>query len=502
MPRRPSSIAAERPAGPPPMMRTATRSSSGARRGGKDEAEGSAAGRTGRPSTGSTRRPGRTSSMQDLTGTPSARTRHWEHWPLAQKIPCGAPSLAWWPKMRIAVGEERGGDRLALEGGRRAAAPGERDLGARGEGQNGVSVDAVHGGSISLTCRQRGLRAAFSLCDADRKETHYSTRPGPGPRTSAPCQSGPPLLRWRRRSRPSAPAEGGLMRILILALSLLVLTAVAPAPAAERTEKPALHGRNWMAITGKPLAATAGAMIFMKGGNAVDAACAMLGAVCTMHDVLTWGGETQALIFNPKTGKVLGLNALGVAPTGATAAFYKSKGYEYPPADGALAAVTPGTPGGLLTMLAEFGTMSLADVLEPSLHMAEGYPIEKELCDMIERAKAKIKQWPASARGLPAPCGRGDRGTAAGRGLPPAGPPADAPAAGRGRAQGPGRGQGQEGGDLRGLRPLLPGRHRPGPRPRLGRGRRPHDPRRPRPAGRSTSRRPSRRTTRASRSTS
>ena len=73
-----------------------------------------------------------------------------------------------------------------------------------------------------------------------------------------------------------------------------------------------------MAITGKPLGATAGAMMFQKGGNAVDAACAMLGAVATMWDALGWGGETQALIYNPKTKKVIGINALGVAPTGAT----------------------------------------------------------------------------------------------------------------------------------------------------------------------------------------
>jgi gamma-glutamyltranspeptidase/glutathione hydrolase len=188
------------------------------------------------------------------------------------------------------------------------------------------------------------------------------------------------------------------MKTIILAIVILAIPAMSFALPAQRTEKPVLHGRNWVAITGKPLAATAGAMIFMKGGNAVDAACAMLGAVCTMHDVLSWGGETQALIYNPKTGKVLGINALGVAPTGATADFYKSKGYEYPPADGPLAAVTPGTPGGLITMLAEFGTLSLKDVLEPSLKMAEGYPVEKELCDRIERDKEKIKQWPFSKK--------------------------------------------------------------------------------------------------------
>jgi gamma-glutamyltranspeptidase / glutathione hydrolase len=128
---------------------------------------------------------------------------------------------------------------------------------------------------------------------------------------------------------------------------------------AQQTEKPALHGSHWMAVTGKPLAAEAGAQIFGKGGNAIDAACAMLGAVCTMHDVLSWGGETQALIYNPKTGKVIGINALGWAPTGATPAFFKSKGYNFPPEYGPLAAVTPGTPGGLCYMLAEYGTMSL-----------------------------------------------------------------------------------------------------------------------------------------------
>ena len=50
-----------------------------------------------------------------------------------------------------------------------------------------------------------------------------------------------------------------------------------------RTEKPVLHGKHWMAITGKPLGATAGAKIFDRGGNAVDAACAMLAATSTMY---------------------------------------------------------------------------------------------------------------------------------------------------------------------------------------------------------------------------
>ena len=167
---------------------------------------------------------------------------------------------------------------------------------------------------------------------------------------------------------------------------------------AQRTVKPVLHGRHWMAITGKPLGATAGAMMFNKGGNAVDAACAMLGATATMWDVLGWGGETQALIYNPNTQKVIGINALGVAPTGATPEFYREQGMEYPPENGPLSAVTPGTPGGLMTMLAEYGTLSLKEVLAPAMQMAEGYPMEADAIRRIKQSKEDIKKWPYSKK--------------------------------------------------------------------------------------------------------
>ena len=162
---------------------------------------------------------------------------------------------------------------------------------------------------------------------------------------------------------------------------------------AQRTAKPVLHGRHWVAITGKPLGATAGARTFHQGGNAVDAACAMLAATSTMWDVLSWGGETQALIYNPNTRKVIAVNALGVAPTGATAEFFRDQGMDYPPRYGPLAAVTPGTPGGLLTMLAEWGKLSLADVLQPAIEMADGYPIEAQAANSIEGQKRRIKEW-------------------------------------------------------------------------------------------------------------
>ncbi|EAQ97103.1 gamma-glutamyltransferase family protein [Congregibacter litoralis] len=204
------------------------------------------------------------------------------------------------------------------------------------------------------------------------------------------------IARLFRPFTSAAPKQTRLLATVALAAGLGV-AATAPADA-QSTAKPVLHGRHWAAVTGKPLAASAGAMMFARGGNAVDAACAMLGTTSTMWDTLGWGGETQALIHNPETGKVVGINALGVAPTGATPAFFRDKGMVYPPEYGPLAAVTPGTPGGLMVMLAEYGRLSLAEVLAPSMEMAEGYPIEGVQADNIERRRDIIAQWPDSRR--------------------------------------------------------------------------------------------------------
>ena len=176
-------------------------------------------------------------------------------------------------------------------------------------------------------------------------------------------------------------------------LNVILIILITSLSSFAQTNKPILHGNHWIAITGKPLGATSGAMIFNKGGNAVDAACAMVASTATMWDVLGWGGETQALIYHPKLKKVIGINALGVAPTGATPEFYKEKGYSIPPRYGPLAAVTPGTPAGIMVMLAEYGSMSLEEILEPAMEMAKGYPIEAQAANSIERNKDEIKKW-------------------------------------------------------------------------------------------------------------
>src|SRR4051794_32026001 len=208
--------------------------------------------------------------------------------------------------------------------------------------------------------------------------------------------------------------ETRLIRLLTVATFIFALLVMPMNFYSQKTQKPILFGKHWVAVTGKPIAATAGARIFIKGGNAVDAACAMIAATSTMWDTLSWGGETQALIFNPHTGKVIGINALGVAPTGATAAFYKGKGMNYPPEYGPLAAVTPGTPGGILVMLAEYGKLSLKEILEPAIEMADGYAMDDETSRTIERQKSWLKQWKYSREVMLPHMGEKREGPAAG----------------------------------------------------------------------------------------
>lgn len=206
----------------------------------------------------------------------------------------------------------------------------------------------------------------------------------------------PPTL--ARACLPTSDAKLLTMQTLAVGLLCTLAALSTPLAAEPKTEKPPLHAQSWIAVTGKPLGATAGARIFWQGGNAVDAACAMLAATATMWDTLHWGGETQALIWHPGEQRVIAINGLGVAPTGATPEFFRERGLDYPPEYGVLSAVTPGTPGGLMVMLARYGKLSLADVLAPAIELADGFPIEAQLADRIERDKEKIKSWPDTAR--------------------------------------------------------------------------------------------------------
>lgn len=140
---------------------------------------------------------------------------------------------------------------------------------------------------------------------------------------------------------------------------------------------PLVMGREAMIATEHYLSAAAGARLFARGGNAIDAAVAAVfveGAVNPhMHTI---GGEAPMLVYSSAADRVVSLNGNMTAPARATIEHYRELGLSLVPHHGLLAAGVPAALDSLVTALAEFGTKSLADVLEPVLAIAEeGFPI-------------------------------------------------------------------------------------------------------------------------------
>ena len=129
--------------------------------------------------------------------------------------------------------------------------------------------------------------------------------------------------------------------------------------------------------TSQPLAAQTGARILLQGGNAVDAAIGTAAALNVVEPMMTGiGGDVFALVYLSKSGELKALNASGRAPYAATLARYHSLGYKTMPNTGIHSITVPGALDGWCQLLEGCGTMSLPQVLEPAIQLAErGFPV-------------------------------------------------------------------------------------------------------------------------------
>src|SRR5580704_9346960 len=130
---------------------------------------------------------------------------------------------------------------------------------------------------------------------------------------------------------------------------------------------PMVMGREAMISTEHYLSASAGARIFAKGGNAIDAAVAatMVEGVVNPH-MHTIGGEAPMLIYLASARRVVAINGNMTAPARATIDHYRSLGRKLIPPEGLLAAGVPAAFDAFATALRDFGTMSLAEVVAPA----------------------------------------------------------------------------------------------------------------------------------------
>jgi len=190
--------------------------------------------------------------------------------------------------------------------------------------------------------------------------------------------------------------------LLFLMLTSFVL---AIAQSSQQTQKPdtfrpTVRGRRGVVAGGHPLSVEAGMRMLHRGGNAVDAGVAtVLAASVIEFSHFGFGGEVPVLI--KLAGKpVEVVNGQGQAPKLATREFFENRGTTEAekriPSTGPFAATVPGVLDAMIVTLDRYGTMRLADVIQPAIELAEGFPIDELRVRYIENTRRVFEQWPAA----------------------------------------------------------------------------------------------------------
>jgi gamma-glutamyltranspeptidase/glutathione hydrolase len=172
------------------------------------------------------------------------------------------------------------------------------------------------------------------------------------------------------------------------------------------TTRPELRGSFGMVASTHWLASAAGMAVLERGGNAFDAAAATGFTLQVVEPHLNGpGGDLPIVFWSAERRGPLVLCAQGVAPAAATIERFRALGHDLIPGTGLLAACVPGAFDGWLTLLRDFGTMRLEDILQYAIGYAEhGYHVVPAITMTIERSEPLLREWPASAElYLPAP---------------------------------------------------------------------------------------------------
>ncbi|MGW8267026.1 MAG: gamma-glutamyltransferase family protein [Longimicrobiales bacterium] len=145
--------------------------------------------------------------------------------------------------------------------------------------------------------------------------------------------------------------------------------------------RPDVRGTQGAVSAGHPLAAAAGYDVLRRGGNAVDAAVAMAGVLAVVRPHMNGvGGDAFALFYDGETGEVAALNGSGRSGAMATPDFFEENFGGEVPSRGAGSVSVPGAVGAWADAMDRFGTMELAEVLEPAIrYVREGFPVSTRL---------------------------------------------------------------------------------------------------------------------------
>lgn len=163
------------------------------------------------------------------------------------------------------------------------------------------------------------------------------------------------------------------------------------------TGRSSFFAREFAVSSTHYLASIAGETVFRTGGNAIDAGVAAGIALNVLErDQCDFGGVAPIIVYRPGMTAPEVIDGLGMWPAGLPLPEFLRR-YSGDMPLGVPTNVTPGAPGAWLTALARHGTRSLAEILEPAISLAEGFPIHQGLAESLRRSRATIAQWPTTS---------------------------------------------------------------------------------------------------------
>ena len=212
----------------------------------------------------------------------------------------------------------------------------------------------------------------------------------------------------------SSLASSSLKRLFVLCLIASFILATVPQTSTADTFRPVVRGKRGAVAGGHPLSVEAGLRILQRGGNAVDAGVAtILAASVIEFSHFSFGGEVPILI-KLKNQKVAVVEGMGQAPMKATLQFFvdRARSESEPgqttmpgarrggliPSTGPLSATVPAILDACVTALDQFGTKTLAEVMEPAIQLADGFPIDELRVQYIRTRSSVFSQWPDAKR--------------------------------------------------------------------------------------------------------
>ncbi len=195
--------------------------------------------------------------------------------------------------------------------------------------------------------------------------------------------------------RPRLPAASVALAVLV-SLALPPGDAAAERGTASRSVVRAPHG---MVCAAQPLAVQAGVDVLRAGGSAVDAAIAVNACLALMEPTACGlGGDLFAIVWDPKTGKLAGLNASGRAPLALSIDKVPPEPDGTIPLFSPYAWTVPGCADGWFELHGRYGKLPMGRVLEAAIRYAEeGFPLSPVIASDWARGAARFKDKPGFA---------------------------------------------------------------------------------------------------------